>query len=138
MTDLRDRLRAGDPCRTARPLDPEELAAMRRAMASAQPEPRRFGLVAGLALVATGLLTALLLWPDSLPPPSVPPVVAPAPPVVVAPPAPSTPPPMLAKARPKPVLPKPLPEPAPVRQVRFVTAKGTQIIWTFRSSEEGA
>ena len=147
MTDLRERLRAGDPALAARPLDADETAAMRRAMASARPQPRRGTLAAGLALAATGLAAAalLLLWPEAPPAPapvSAPVVVASVPPhpVVQAPPVS---PPVVAEVR-VPRRRKTVPAPAPpaermqVREVRFVTAKGTQILWTFRSSEEGA
>ena len=141
MSDLRNRLRAGDPARTARPLDPHELAAMRRAMATVRPAPRRFPIVAGaVAAVATGVLVAVLLWPAPVPSPPVPPPIA----AVEA--APSSAPAAasaLAEIRQprRRAVRRPVPAPvgpAAVKEIRFVTASGTQILWTFRSSEEGA
>jgi hypothetical protein len=138
MRNLRDRLRAADPAEGMRLLDPDELAAMRRAMATARPAPRRFPLVVGaVAAVATGMMLAVLLWPADVPPPAVPAVEA-------AAPLPSAPaPPALAEIRQprrravRPAVPAPI-TPAAVREIRYVTASGTQILWTFRSSEEGA
>ncbi|HEX5043839.1 MAG TPA: hypothetical protein VFV75_13090 [Candidatus Polarisedimenticolaceae bacterium] len=148
MKSLRERLRSGDPARTARPLDAEEMAAIRQAMAAVRPGPRGWRLAAGLALAVTALGTValLVLWPD---PPSAPVPVPMAAPVVVPAPAPS-----LQVAQAPPVLPRPrgvrlprratgtvpppLAQPAQVKEIRFVTASGTQILWTVRSSEEGA
>lgn len=141
MKNLRERLQTGDPARTARPLDADEVTAIRRAMAAAEREPRRWPIATGLALAATGLaaVALVLLWPKEPPPPTPVVVVAPAPVVQAAP----VPAPVVAERRvprPRKAVPPPAP-PAPrvpVREVRFVTASGTQILWTFRSFEEGA
>jgi hypothetical protein len=146
MNSLRERLRDDDPACAARPLDADEVAGIRRAMAAARPEPRRWSLAAGLALAATVVLAAVLLWPQA--PPASAPVPVPLPLAVV--PAPSTvapvaPAPALlaaevraARRRPAVLPPMAPPEPAQVKEIRFVTANGTQILWTVRSSEEGA
>jgi hypothetical protein len=143
MNDLRERLRAGDPAAKMEPLAPQELAAMRQAMASARPEPRRWPIAAGLGLGAAALVVAaVVLWPHAPRP-----VPAPAPVAAVAPapevPVPPAPPAVVAQVRTpqrRRAVPPPPPaaEPAQVREIRFVTASGTQILWTVRSSEEGA
>jgi hypothetical protein len=145
MTNLRERLQAGDPARTARPLDPEEVAAIRHAMAAVRPEPRGGRRAAGLALAATGLAALLLLflWPATAPGPTPVPPPTPQPePVAEVAPAPVVPAPVVADVRARErrrAVPAPPPaEPAQVKEIRFVTASGTQILWTVRSSEEGA
>jgi hypothetical protein len=93
-----------------------------------------------MALAAVVLIALLVGLPDeerpappAAPVPSIvevplPPDVVPQPTVAVAPPQ-----------RRSPVLrPAATPTPTQVREVRFVTANGTQILWTFRSTEEGA
>lgn len=138
MTDLRERLRSADPVREIRPLEEAEIVAMRRAIRSAAPAGGRptlgFKLAAGLALAAAGLAVAVRLGPRK---------GAPAPVAPVAP---------IARVE---AVPTPVPEPAPrrrfaprpepaeppssqLKEVRFVSANGTQILWTFRSPEEGA
>jgi hypothetical protein len=148
MADLRERLRAADPARHARSLDQIELAAMRAAMRAA-PVPRPFAgwrLAAAFAVATSTLAIALLVlrWGGDAPAPLATPTQAP---VVVAAPPPS-PMPEAPKAAPalavvKRRLERPRPAPADpaqpqVREVRFVTESGTQILWTFRSREEGA
>ena len=65
---LRDVLRGADPAAGEPGLAPEEVQAMRRAVLTAVPEPRRrwipFAALAGSALAAL-LLAVLLLMPDS-------------------------------------------------------------------------
>ncbi|HET9300181.1 MAG TPA: hypothetical protein VFO11_09550 [Candidatus Polarisedimenticolaceae bacterium] len=139
MTHLRERLQAGDPARTARPLDAGEMAAIHRAMAAVQPEPRRWPIAAGFALAAAVLVAAVLLWPRTKPAPMPVATTPPAPEVQVPPP----PVPVVAEvrpSRPRKEVPPPAPPagPAQVKEIRFVTASGTQILWTVRSSEEGA
>lgn len=141
MTNLRERLQAGDPANTAAPLGEHELDTIRRAMAAVQPESRGWPIVAGFALAASVLVAAVLLWPQANPAPAPRPVatgtpasaaqVLPAPTPVVA---------EVQSPRPRRAVPPPPPpaEPAQVKEIRFVTASGTQILWTVRSSEEGA
>ena len=138
MTNLRERLQAGDPARTARPLEDHEMDTIRRAMAAVRPEPRRWPIAAGFALAASVLAAAVLLWPRATPMPVN--AVPLPPPVVQVRPAPV---PVVAEVRPprpRRVMHPPAPptEPAQVKEIRFVTASGTQILWTVRSSEEGA
>lgn len=142
MTDLRQRLRSSDPLREVRPLDAAELERMRRAIRSA-PAGRRpllgWALAAGTVLAAAGLAAALLLAPgkgapapvapiarvEAVPAPTLEPEVA-----AVPPPAPSRRPARRAEPAERP--------PSSLKEVRFVSANGTQILWTFRSPEEGA
>jgi hypothetical protein len=142
MTDLRDRLRRSDPLESLPPLDAAEAAAIRRAMREAVPvrKPVPWKRAAGLALgTAAGLVVAavLLLWPSLQAPPDPEIALAAAPawiaPLPELPPAP----PSVAQPTPRPDLPA-APVASQVREVRFVTTTGTQILWSFRPGEEGA
>jgi len=73
---LRDLLRQGDPAAGEPGLSTEEIHAMRRAVLTAAPERRRFGLVPALAsatTVALAVLLAVALWrggePQGIQPP---------------------------------------------------------------------
>ncbi|HYO12692.1 MAG TPA: hypothetical protein VE685_05820 [Thermoanaerobaculia bacterium] len=102
---LRDLLRQGDPASGEPGLSTEEIHAMRRAVLSAAPERRRFGLLPALAMgmaAALAVLLAVALWrgggPQGVQPPeekvatvTPEPVRPPAPPVAAEPPAPETP-----------------------------------------------
>jgi hypothetical protein len=94
---LREALRRGDPAANEAGLTTEEAQAVRRAMLSAAPAPRRrflpapvFATLAGTAAVALSLAVAVGLWRshESTPPPvqPVPPAARalPAPPVAAA------------------------------------------------------
>jgi hypothetical protein len=157
MNDLGKRLRSADPLRTLRPLDDRESGALRRAIVSAVPAPRRSRaplLLGGLGLAAAVLGIALFLPPRQEPArpvaalrtsaPSPAPSQAPleaGSEVAVTVPAP--PPRRRAVPRPRSAEPAGAAEPADApaaqaKELRFVTANGTQIVWTFRSAQEGA
>jgi len=160
---LRDLLRQADPAAGDPGLAPEEIQAMRRAVLTSIPEPRRrwipIAVLAGSALAAL-ILALTLLSPDAEGPAAPPrqpvriaerPKSAPAPvPVPVPPPAPE---PVVEKPekprktraprkRPKPeAVPEALPfEPeavatiAETRQIQFSTPGGTRIIWVLSSN----
>lgn len=96
---LRDLLRQGDPAAGEPGLSTEEVQAMRRAVLTAAPERRRFGLIPALATgtaVALAVLLAVALWrggePQGIQPPEEQvaavkpePVRPPAPPAIVEP-----------------------------------------------------
>lgn len=155
---IRQRLREGDPATGEGGLNLEEIHAMRRAVLTAVPEPRR-RLLPALALAgaaAASLLIAFFaLRPGPVPPPA-PPRVAAVPPPRTTPPAPApriSPPPRTEppareekKRRPAhrrhlPAAPRETvtlaalepagnpPEEPGVRQVQFSTPGGTRIIW---------
>jgi hypothetical protein len=147
---LRQRLLAGDPATEANGLTPGEIQAMRRAVLTATPEPRRRLLpvlaLAGAAVTAA-LIAFFILRPGPVLPPA-PPRVAAVPPRPVPPPRISPPPRTEAPARKKkeetrkrptsrrrhlPAAPEETAtlaalEPG-VRQVQFSTPGGTRIIW---------
>lgn len=143
MSDLQERLRATDPARDARPLDEAELVAMRRAMHEAHAPSRvaAWRPATALAVVLACLLIGVLLWPSRQETPA-PVAVQPFPVVVPAPPPVATAEAVEVARPPRKRYPAPMPDPAPatsrVKEIRFVTASGTQILWTFHPSEEGA
>lgn len=160
---LRQRLREGDPATGENSLDPGEIQAMRRAVLTAAPEPRR-RLLPALALTgaAAALLIALFaLRPGPVQPPA-PPRIAVAPALPPAPSGPATQAPQPSPERTEPPArgeKKPIPrrrhraapaetvtlaalEPAgnppeepEIRQVQFSTPGGMRIIWTLTSGK---
>ena len=162
---LRSLLREADPAANEPTLTPEEAQAMRRAVLTAVPEPRRRWLavpaLAGTAVVALAVAVALTTWPapeTPTVPPTVPPTesrqvatAAPAPPqapVVKAEPAeraPTKKPARKRKASPVRLAPEPAatlaasgePDPEAARdvQIQFATPGGTRIIWVLTSDK---
>ncbi|HEX6898470.1 MAG TPA: hypothetical protein VF789_02110 [Thermoanaerobaculia bacterium] len=160
---LRDLLRQADPAAGDPGLASEEVQAMRRAVLTSIPEPRRSWIpIAALAgsVLAALILALTLLSPDAEGPAAPPrqpariaekPKAAPAP-VPVPPPAPEPAVQEPEKPRetralrkkPKPE-PEVTPEPAPIlpeaettiaaetRQIQFSTPGGTRIIWVLSS-----
>ena len=147
---LRQILRQGDPAAEDSGLTPDEIHAMRRAVLTAAPEPRRR--LAWLPALATGAAALLVLalaishgpWHETPAPPAPPvrvagavPTPAPAPVVPVAPAAPpqeivkvSRPARRLRLRHHVPPAPPDLPLPdSTVREVQFSTPGGTRIIW---------
>ena len=162
---LRQRLREGDPATGENGLNPGEIQAMRRAVLTAAPEPRR-RLLPALALagaaVAAALIAFFILRPGPVPP--APPRIAAVP---AQPPAPTalrqpsatrteTPAPNEEKKEKKRPIPRrrhlrAAPEETPtlaaldpagnppeepgIRQIQFSAPGGTRIIWTLTSGK---
>jgi len=143
-SELRRILLKGDPAAGDSGLHPEEVRAMRRAVLTAAPEPRRRFLpvpVAAGLIVALGLVALTVLWwrPVELPAPAREPeriAVVTAPPVsepvapAVAPPVPEPVPektaePMVARkpVRPRQPLVRPAPAPSPEPEPPIVLAQ---------------
>lgn len=114
---LRDLLRLGDPAAGEPGLSTEEIRAMRRAVLTAAPERRRFGLIPALATgaaVGLAVLLAILLWRGGQRPGMQPPdeKVAAVPAEPVRPPAPiaETEPPAAPEPSEEPVVKEPVQE----------------------------
>jgi hypothetical protein len=150
---LRQILRQGDPAAQEPGLTQDEVHAMRRAVLTATPEPRRR--VVWFPLLAAGTAALLVLalvialdhrHPASSTPPAAPRVAAPpspAPPLPEAqPPEPmkSSRPPRRRPVRAPKVLPirqdAPMLASLPVREIQFSTPGGTRVIWEL-STEAG-
>jgi hypothetical protein len=155
MNDRNERLRAilrkGDPAAGDPGLPAEELQAMRRAMLSAVPEPRRRGwlvpVLAAAAVLALATALALGLWrTESRPEPlaiarPVQPTPSPRPPAVQVPAAPEAPvrtaektegverPRKRRTPRPAPPAPEPVRTVVAQHQIQFSTPGGTRVIW---------
>ena len=153
---LRQYLRKGDPATGENGLNPGEIHAMRRAVLTAAPEPRRRLLPAlALAGATAALIAVFVLRPASVPPPAPPRIAAvpprPAPPQRISPPPRTEPPareekeetrkkPPHRRRHPRTTAQETAtlaalesagnpPEEPGIRQVQFSTPGGTRIIW---------
>ena len=159
---LRQRLREGDPAMGENGLNPGEIHAMRRAVLTAAPEPRRRLLPAfALAGAAAALIALFAVRPSPVQPPAPPRIAAvpaqpPAPQVLQPSPARTEPPvPEEKKEKKRPIPRRRHLRPAPdetatlaalepagnppeepgIRQIQFSTPGGTRIIWTLTSGK---
>jgi hypothetical protein len=157
---LRQRLREGDPATGENGLNPGEIHAMRRAVLTAAPEPRR-RLLPALALAGAAAAALLIALFALRPAPRPGPVQPPAPPRIAAVPAlqqPSptrTEPPARGEKKKRPsqrrrhlrAAPEETatlaaldpagnrPEEPGIQQIQFSTPGGTRIIWTLTSGK---
>jgi len=145
---LREILRQGDPAAQETGLTLDEVHAMRRAVLTAAPEPRRGGLwfpvmaTGAAALLALALAVAFGPW-HRTPAPSAPVRMAAVPTPTAAPSVPPAPAPVPVKIRPARRHPVRAPKVSPihrddspmltaslpVREIQFSTPGGTRVIW---------
>jgi hypothetical protein len=145
---LQELLRRGDPA-ADEGLTPDEIHAMRRAVLTAAPEPRRRSLLLPAFVAACGVLFALGLWwlggrELVVEPPReasvIPPMVTPAPPqpppvetIAQADPSPSV---AVRSTRPRVPHPPLAPRDEPhSRQVQFSTPGGTRVVWVLTTDD---